>query len=209
MTVPISEQWRGIDHDLIPTIHRLKRWSTISPDCSITLIDSKPYEGCLQYFKQAFSDPAVIKYLTVSSDFSPEEYITYMNGDIETIIGGSPHNALFHIYSPDYNLGPIGHVSIKDINWNEMSFRRGMVLLSQFHGQQIGSKASYLVLNHMKTIGFKTAYTEVHPENTRSLNLVQNFFGNGELQPDNRVHFKLDLSLPIPNNPFTDKVFDN
>ncbi|MBP9670163.1 GNAT family N-acetyltransferase [Candidatus Woesebacteria bacterium] len=190
------EVWATLDHKKMLLLSNLKSHEVVTAKHAFVLIPSKPGTFDLSYYQDTFSDPNTTKYLTISSDFSAEEYISRMNGDFFTPLGGSPNNLLYHIFplaSDIKSKGPIGHVSIKDINWDRMSFHRGLVIRPGYQGNGIGSQVGIAVLNRMRALGFRTALTEVKEGNENSLKLVRKQFGEGILH-DGKYLFELDLT---------------
>ena len=174
------------------------------PNGEINLMPAKPYEWPIKFYNEAFSDPVVTEHLNIRPDFSGEEYITKMNGPIGNDLAGSQNNVLYLIYTytNGNHRGPVGHVSVKEIDWQNLTFHRGMVLKRDFMGRGIGPKAGYLLLSRMKKLGFQRAYTEIKAENKRSINAVEKQFGEGVLKDDGVFHFELDLTRPLTFNPF-------
>lgn len=170
-----------------------------SPDQELFLFPAKPREFNVSLYDMFF-DPKVTQFLTISPDFNAEKYIIEMNGRI-----GQPsrrQHILFHIYT-NRSHGPIGHITIKDIDWNNLSFHRGIVLKEEYMGKGIGSKVSYMILEHMKRYGFKKAYTCVHAKNVRSLKNVRKHFDHEEQEKDGYIKFSLDLTKELTGNPFS------
>jgi hypothetical protein len=180
----------------------LKHDSITSPDNDLDLFPARSAEWSDKFYAEAFHDPLVTAHLSISDDFDPKRYMTEINGPLGNSFGGSPTKALYHIYKRGYFEGPIGHVSVKEIDWKNLTFHRGMVLKKQFLGQGIGPKVGFVILDHMKKLGFKRAFTEVKGANLRSLNAVRKQFGEGVLTNDGQYHFELDLTKPLEWNPF-------
>lgn len=199
MNATNPELWNGLNPETMLLLSNLKSHEIVTPKRTLILIPARPGSFDLDYYQEAFADSSTTKYLTISSDFSPQEYIIWMNGNNFTPLGGSPHHMLYHIFplaSHVKSNGPIGHVSIKDINWTEMSFHRGIVVRPGFQGKGIGSQAGIATLAYMRELGFRTALTEVKDGNEISLKLVKQQFGEGILH-DGKYHFRLDLTQPI------------
>jgi hypothetical protein len=109
---------------------------------------------------------------------------------------------IYHAYLKKCSDGPFAHVSIKDINWDNLSFDYGIVIAEKYMFKGYGTKITFMILNKLKTLGFKTAHAKTKKENTESINMLRKYFGEGENKEDGYLYFTLNLANPLLHNPF-------
>lgn len=180
----------AISRENILKLFQIKHSCLRKPDGAVILGVAKPQQYPLSFYVNAFNDPEVTRYLKVEN-FNPRQYISRMNGRLGDYFG-SLHDALYQIYYCNRE-GPIGHVSLNNINWNELSLEVGIVVARDFMGQGIGTEALALVLEKLREQEFKTVHAKVRTGNERSRRLFTRQFGEEKSKDGSYHYFELDL----------------
>ncbi|TSC88109.1 MAG: hypothetical protein G01um101416_132 [Microgenomates group bacterium Gr01-1014_16] len=170
-------------------ITKLKHRIVKEPESRVVLMPFINTPIIIDRCRRWLENPHVRRFLHPNTPWTTDSGRTETYQDFVAFMSKSPHHAYFQIIDnkndayrrPNLNYGAIGLASLNGIDYNALTFNRGIVIGEpHLWHQGIAAEVGLLLLGLAKSVGFRQAKATANVENIASVKNLRRQFGPGK-----------------------------